>query len=94
MVAIQPVTLWVQGQQKNADLFSLFIVSDDLSSRAVFYYRLEAVTILQNHKTDTQIMQDGNITMDGEAYKLWDNNPSINEYAYNWAAEQLNLIII
>ena len=94
MVAIQPVTLWVQGTQKIADLFSLMIVSDDLSSRAVFYYRLEAETILQNHARDVQIMTDGNLTIDGTAYEQWDKDTSANEYAYNWAAEQLNLIII
>jgi hypothetical protein len=94
MVAIQPVTLWIDGTSKNANVFILIIVIDDLSSRAVFYYRLGSETPNGNLSTNLEILQDGNLTIDGEAYEQWDSNPSANQYAYNWAAEQLNLIIL
>ena len=94
MVAIQPVTLWIQGTTKSANVFILIIVTDDLSSRAVFYYRLGSETITDLGNKNLEILQDGNLTIDGESYEQWDSNPSANQYAYNWAAEQLNLIII
>jgi hypothetical protein len=94
MVPIQPVNLWVQGTTKSANVFFLISVSDDLSSRASFYYRLLSETITGLDEKNYEILQEGNLTIDGEAYELWDSNPSANQYAYNWAAEQLNLIII
>ena len=93
MVPLQPITLWIQGTTKKADTFSMSIVSDDLETRAVFYYRLGIGSITE-HAQSMQILQDGNLTIEGEQYEQWDSNPSANQYAYNWAAEQLNLIII
>ena len=94
MVAIQPVSIWFQGTTKCANVFFLISVSDDLSSRASFYYRLLSENITGLDNKNWEILQEGNLTIDGEAYELWDSNPSANQYAYNWAAEQLNLIII
>ncbi len=94
MVAIKPLQLWLQGNTKIANAFSLIIVTDDLSTRAVFYYCLGSETITENENKNFEILQDGNLTIDEQDYQLWDSNPSANQYAYNWAAEQLNLIII
>ena len=56
MVAIQPVTLWIQGTTKSANVFILSIVTDDLSSRAVFYYRLGSETPTENQSTNLEIL--------------------------------------
>lgn len=93
MVNIQPVTLWIQGQTKTANVFDLCIVNDDLATRASLYYRLGSETIT-DEKTQTEYLQDGNLTIDGQAYQDWDADTSANEWIYNWAAQQLNLTII
>lgn len=37
---------------------------------------------------------NGNVTMDGVDYQTWDTSVSANEWAYNWAATTLNLVIV
>jgi hypothetical protein len=93
MAQIQPITLWIQGQTKTANAFDLSIVNDDLSTRAVLYYRLGSETQSET-ETETIWLQDGNLTIDGEDYQTWDADPSANEWIYNWAAQQLNITII
>jgi hypothetical protein len=44
---IQPVQSWQNGQQKEATEFELRIVSDNLSTSAVFYYSLSTAEV--NH---------------------------------------------
>jgi len=65
-----------------ATIFNLRPIGGELFQSASFYYALLddalAVTAL------------GNLIMSGEAYNEWGND---DEYAYNWAAEQLNLVI-
>jgi hypothetical protein len=93
MAQIQPITLWIQGQTKTANAFDLSIVNDDLATRAVLYYRLGSETQSET-ETQTIWLQDGNLTIDGQAYQDWDADTSANEWIYNWAAEQLNITII
>jgi hypothetical protein len=93
MAQIQPITLWIQGQTKTANAFDLSIVNDDLATRAVLYYRLGSETQSET-ETQTIWLQDGNLTIDGQAYQEWDADTSANEWIYNWAAQQLNITII
>lgn len=93
MAQIQPITLWIQGQTKTANAFDLSIVNDDLATRAVLYYRLGSETQSET-ETETIWLQDGNLTIDGQAYQDWDADTSANEWIYNWAAQQLNITII
>lgn len=52
-------------------------------------------TIVQDQVTTTlDVLAFGNLTLDGEEYQTWDADPSANEWAYNWAAAQLNLVLI
>jgi hypothetical protein len=44
--------------------------------------------------TPSITLVSGNITMDGTDYQTWDSSVSANEWAYNWAATKLNLVII
>ena len=94
MAQIQPVTLWIQGTTKTANVFDLSIVSDDLATRASLYYRLGSEIVPAEGEFQTVWLQDGNLTITGEDYQQWDADPSANEWIYNWAANQLNLTII
>ena len=44
--------------------------------------------------TNKEVLTFGNLTLQGEEYQTWDADPSANEWAYNWAAAQLNLVLI
>lgn len=85
MKTIQNVQIWQNGSVKNASIFYLIIVNDNLSDTAVFYYSLK-----DNMLIDLSV---GNLTMNGQEYQDWDSEPSANEFAYNWAASQLGLVI-
>lgn len=44
--------------------------------------------------TNKEILAFGNLTLGGEEYQIWDADPSANQWAYDWAAGQLNLVLI
>ena len=94
MEHIQPVTLWIGGVTKTANVFSLSSVADDLRTFAQFYYRLGSETLQPGDELSIQWLQDGNLTINGEDYQQWNGDPDANQWAYNWAAQQLNLTII
>jgi hypothetical protein len=86
---ILPVKCWQNGQEKEATIFELSVISDNLSTQAVFEYYLICVT-----QTSSIVLITGNITISGVDYQEWDAEPSANLWAYNWAATQLNLTIV
>jgi hypothetical protein len=85
MKQIQPLTLWVNGQQKTATQFSLIIINDNLLDSATFYWQLLDV--------DSVKLQDGNLTMDAADYAVWSSTQDINQSAYDWAANKLNITL-
>ena len=86
MKQIQPVSIWYNGQIKQATQFDLTSVGDDLSTTANFYYWLAD----QNEMK----LNDGNIIMIGFDYQAYSTSPDSNAYAYQWAATQLNLTLV
>jgi len=85
MKQIQPITLWVNGQQKTATVFSLIIINDNLTNSATFYWQLLDSAELK--------LQDGNLTMIEPQYDQWGTSSDVNQWAYEWAATQLNLTL-
>lgn len=98
-VSIQPVTIWVQGEQKTASQMGLRSINDDLQTSAQFYYELcEADTTSTDESgneivTAGAVLANGNLSMSGEDYTNWgdQSGTSINQWACNWALGQLNL---
>jgi hypothetical protein len=86
MVQIQPIQIWVNGIIKTAMFLNLSCVYDNLKDQANFYYSL-----LDENLT---ILADGNLTMKEPDYTLYSTSTDSNAFAYNWAAENLNLTII
>ena len=82
MVSINPVSIWSNGALKEATLLNLTCINDNLKDTATFYYQLM--------DTGQTGLANGNLTMDGKAYEDWIGN----QYAYEWAAGQLNLTIV
>jgi hypothetical protein len=93
MANIQPVTLWIGGQQQTANVFQLSIDKDNLKDWARLYYQLGNEQPTEEAPATTWLL-DGHLTILGEEYAAWDADPSANEWIYNWSANQLNLTII
>lgn len=93
MKQIQPVNIWLNGQSKQANTISMYVVNDNLLNSASFYYQLLSVTIVDEKDTSEQLAQ-GNLTMSGQDYIDWNVDTDINNAAYTWAAAQLNLTLV
>jgi len=83
MKVIQPVTIWYEGGSQQAVVFSLSCTNDNMVNTAQFQYQLLDASL--------KSINMGFLTMSGEAY---DTQWSTNDMAYNWAANQLKLVII
>jgi hypothetical protein len=93
MKSIEPITIWKNGEQLEANLLNVIIINDNLATACSFYYSLntsgegtEAMPLVVG-----QTLVEGNITMDGENYLAWDGD---NDYAFTYIAEKLNLTLI
>jgi hypothetical protein len=91
---IQPVSSWQNGEEKQATVFVLNSSFDNLSTNASFQYQLN-----ENPTTPSPIfpmfntLVNGYLNIEGQDYLDWDAATDANEWAYNWAATQLKLII-
>jgi len=85
MKQIQPLVLWVNGQQVTATVFNLIIINDNLLNSATFYWQL-----LDSAEVK---LADGNLTMVEPQYDQWGTSSDVNQWAYEWAATQLNLTL-
>ena len=85
-VNIQPVSIWNNGQSKEASELDARIIYDDLATSCTFYYELKQVVESVNGST----LSVGNVAMDAQDYIDWDNS---NEAAYVYIAGKLNLTI-
>lgn len=93
MKSIEPVIIWKNGESQEANLLNAYIINDNLQSSCSFYYSLcasgegtEAMPLVIG-----QTLAEGNVTMDGENYLLWNGD---NNDAYSYIAEKLNLTLI
>jgi hypothetical protein len=50
MRAIQPVNIWAGGQNVQANNINMYVINDDLSSSATFYYQLLKVETIDDNK--------------------------------------------
>jgi len=93
MKPIEPVTIWKNGESQEANLLNAYIINDNLQSSCSFYYAIcssgqgtEALPLVIG-----QTLAEGNVTMDGENYFLWNGD---NNDAYSYIATKLNLTLI
>jgi hypothetical protein len=93
MKQIQPVTVWVNGTQQQANFLNAYIVNDNLATSATFYYELVKQELVDNEPVNTTLT-NGNQTIDGQEYIDWGNSGDINDDAYVILASKLNLTLI
>ena len=86
-VQIQPVSIWYNGQSKQASELDARIIFDDLATSCTFYYELKEVV----EGVSGSALSVGNVAMDSQDYIDWDNS---NEAAYVYVAGKLNLTIV
>lgn len=77
--------IWVNGEEKNAELINVYSQYDDLSTRAVFGYSLLTIDEIELTK--------GTIDIGEEEYLLWGVATDINLSAYEYVIQKLNLIL-
>ena len=93
MKSIQPIYVWKNGELLEGNLLNAYIINDNLSTSCNFYYSIstsgqgtEAMPIVVG-----QMVAEGNVTMDGENYQLWNGS---NDDAYSYIATKLNLTLV
>jgi hypothetical protein len=96
---IEPISSWQNGEEKQATVFVLTSSFDNLSTSATFQYQLnEVVTApMPPYPSPFYPMLNGlvnsSLNISGQDYMDWDAASDANEWAYNWAATQLKLVI-
>jgi hypothetical protein len=66
-----------------SDSLNASIINDNLSTSCTLYWQ-----VLDK---DGSMLDQGNLSLDGEEYEAWDNS---NEYLFSYIAEKLNIILI
>ena len=82
MKQIEPIQIWQNGITRSAVILYAIVVNDNLLDAASMYYSL-----MDSNKN---LLVDGTIPMTGTDYEGY----STNEYAYNFLATTLNIVIL
>ena len=92
MKQIQSIQIWVNGQEQTGSWLGAYIINDNLSDSAQFYWWIAA----NGSEADSvgAKLTSGNLTIAGQSYIDWNNGSDINEYAYVWIANELGLTLI
>ena len=94
---ISPVNVWVNGESKSAEYLQVTGINDNNESSATNYWALfTKVVDAEGVESQGEQVAQGNLTIQGEDYVLWGDQPAmaINAWIYNWSAEKLNLTIV
>jgi hypothetical protein len=93
---IEPIEIWKDGQVKSAGAFTLKSIYDDLATSATFYYELMTADVVGDDgiTQSGEVLSVGNLSISGQEYDDWGDGSPINQWIYEWAADQLGLTII
>lgn len=94
---ISPVTLWVNGESKSAQYLQVTGINDNYESSATNYWQMFTMNVnAEGVESQGECVAQGNLTISGQDYIDWGNQPAmaINAWIYQWAADQLNLVLI
>jgi hypothetical protein len=97
MKQIQPITIWINGEEKIAEYISVTGSYDNNSTEAKEFWQLYTKIVDEQGVAETgeQIAQ-GNVSISGQDYINWGDQPAmnVNAWIYDWVAQQINAIII
>lgn len=91
---IQPVIIWQNGKQENANFINASIVQDNLKNFANFYWELISIIIDSEGNEIKKTLAQGNTTIGNGDYIVWGESQDINLAAYQYICSQLNLTLI
>jgi hypothetical protein len=94
MAQIQPVQVWYQGEQHEATIFNLISNYDNLKDTATFQYQLIEIIAISPGQQNSNVLTINYLTINGAEYAQWNAEIDANAWIYQWAANQLNLILI
>lgn len=94
MAQIQPVTTWFKGLEHQANVFSLYSTGDNLIDWATFDYQLIELIGVNPDEQKSQTLITGKLLINGPEYAQWDAEVDANAWIYQWAADQLNIVLI
>jgi hypothetical protein len=87
MKNIEAVSIWDNGQNKQAEILDAYAVNVSLENSATFWYGLFAKT--EDGSKGSQLVA-GNVTMSGDDYSTWQEDST----AWAFIATKLGLTII
>lgn len=100
MKSIEPVSVWKDGVEHQANQLSVVSIYDDLLSSATFYYKLSEAPVEEVDGEGVSrvvsaggVLADGNVGISGEDYQQWGDDDDINLAAYEYVAGKLNLTL-
>lgn len=92
MQQIQSTLIWINGQVKSATWLGAYIINDNLTNSAQFYWWMAENGY--EPETSGATLTSGNLTISGQDYIDWNTATDINQDAYVWIAAQLHLTLI
>ena len=92
MKEIKPIQIWNNGELKTASILDAYIVNDNLKTSCNFYWMLKEADVIVDEQTiQGEVLANGYITLSSEDYDNWDGS---NDYAFNYIANKINVIIL
>lgn len=91
MKQIEPVQVWTNGSVQEGTLLNAYIINDNLSDSATFYWQIFSSDAEGNAVAS---LAEGNLTINEPDYDVWGSSADINLAAYQWIASQLSLTLI
>jgi hypothetical protein len=88
MKQIQPIQIWVNGQEQTGNFINAYIINDNLKDSATFYWAIFTA------ETEAIQLSQGNCTIVEPDYSVWDSTADINDAAYQWICDQLNITLL
>ena len=81
-ISIQPVQIWLKGQTIIGNNLESYSIYDNLTSESNFYYQVQ---------NDLQSISNGNITITGDDYIVWQLSGFDTQWALSYICMKLNL---
>lgn len=96
MKQIEPKDIWTNGEVKVGEFFQVQGIQDNYDTAATNYWSIYTKVLdAEGLEVAGEKIADGNLSIAGQDYQDWGNQPAsgINEWIYDWSAEQLNLVL-
>lgn len=96
MKQIEPKDIWTNGEVKVGEFFQVQGIQDNYDTAATNYWSIYTKVLdAEGLEVAGEQIAQGNLSIAGQDYINWGDQPAmaINEWIYDWSAEQLNLVL-